>query len=230
MKYQKCNTCNGSGKILNHLHPTHSGQRSAGMGMSVCPSCNGSGNSGALDLSSRNVGGKSGAELQGEKIGEGCATVLFSVGPYIIVFSALYNLIVYVTDFLSKNYTLSVPDWLPWVNIILISVIVILCRKFIGWLALLSIVVFIGIQYLYVGDLTQQTTPHNKSAASKNTVAAPKKITTNITPKKSTLIEQCQSCSKILNFKGKLPTSILEGKRRYCEKFKTQCVKKGYKW
>ena len=46
MAYQKCTNCNGSGTILNHIHPTHTGQQSAGQGMSVCPSCNGRGHNG----------------------------------------------------------------------------------------------------------------------------------------------------------------------------------------
>ncbi len=53
MEYQKCNNCNGSGTILDHMHAHHDGQRSAGNGTSICPSCNGSGNNGVLAASGK---------------------------------------------------------------------------------------------------------------------------------------------------------------------------------
>lgn len=70
MKYQKCSTCNGSGTVMNHMHSSHAGLRSAGQGVSVCPSCNGSGNNGALANDNASaVGGQGLGYLLGYTLG-----------------------------------------------------------------------------------------------------------------------------------------------------------------
>ncbi len=144
MTYQKCNNCNGSGTILNHQHYSHSGQRSAGQGMSVCPACNGSGNNGALDLSSKKYSGKSPGEIQGEKIGEGCATVIFSITPYLIVLYILFNVIDNSINMLSSTFSFDFPEWLPGFATLTVFGVVLFYKRYIGLMAIFGVAIIVA--------------------------------------------------------------------------------------
>lgn len=177
---------------------------------------------------------------QSESDGEGCFTALFSFGSYIIVFSLLYKAIPIITDFLSKTGTLNISEWLPSLNIVIIFGLVVLCRKFIGRLALLSIVIFIGSHYFY-DDAKNQTRPINKPVYSEKTLTkkqrtinainaikdAQKDKITVITPPSP--ISKCRPCALIIN-SNSVSANVKNNQRKICEPRRKQCANLGVTW
>ena len=137
----KCEKCGGMGTILNHLHQPYSGQQTAGMGKSVCPSCNGSGKSSA-------------AEPYSEEPVSGGNTS-FNAWAYLITWCILFYLtyeiyVPFMEMIFGKN--LHVSELVKWLNIVIMmvppTVIVYLFRRFIPGLFALSIIIgILGLAY-----------------------------------------------------------------------------------
>lgn len=96
------------------------------------PGCNGSGHNGALDLSSKNYSGKSQSEIQGEKIGEGCANVIFAITPYLIVLYVLFNVGNIVLNILSSTFSFDFPEWLIGFVFLTVFSVVLFIRSIYG--------------------------------------------------------------------------------------------------
>jgi hypothetical protein len=225
MKYQKCNNCNGSGTILDHMHPPHAGQRPAGQGVSVCPSCNGSGNNGALDLSSQKYSGKSPGEIQGEKIGEGCVTVLFSIGPYLIVFYALSKSINFFINTLSSTYVINIPEWFPITVILIVFGAALFYKKYIGRMAVLSIVILIGTSYL-LNDENKKHFLQKTAVQSKIGLLSPQKIKSSI---RSYPISNCTTCKTNIT-ELEMDATTRQKIKNHCTKYKKFCAANSITW
>jgi len=115
------------------MHPTHAGQRSAGQGQSVCPNCNGSGKSSALDTSSEQSASSN--------------NPLFIALAFIIAWCVLFYFTlmmdIYLIEMVFGKEEKS-PEFLKWLNILLVAIpptfIVYKFRKLIPGLLAVSIV------------------------------------------------------------------------------------------
>jgi hypothetical protein len=181
--------------------------------------------------------GKSPGEIQGEKIGKGCVSVLFSAGPYIIVFYFLFNLIIDTTDILSSNYNFIIPEWIHSAAILITSGFLFFCKKYIGQMALLSIVILIGIHYFFEGEVNKPTTAYEKKVVTRNVlthkqrainaIKDSQKNTMTFTPPRPE--SECRPCALVINSKS-VSADIKNKQRKVCEPRRKKCASLGVIW
>jgi hypothetical protein len=166
--------------------------------------------------------------------GEGCITAFFPVISYIIVFSTLFNFIIGAINTLSITYTYKIPEWLPSIAILTFTCIVLYYRKYIGWMAVISIVMLIVNSFMF-SDQNKTNIPQKLSVQTQKTLPRAQIIqelkerlkddVKLVHTPPSKLSMNCRPCALILGKNSKASPEVKIAQSKICEKYRLECNK-----